>query len=83
HLMLLPKRHMTDMTELSSQEWSAMSDAIGYAKAEFEFHSYGLASRNGEPSLTGGTIRHLHIHIVVGDPSSSEPVRVKLSSQPK
>ncbi len=83
HLLLLPRRHVTDFTNLSARELGSLSQLIDFAKVKFHFEAYGIAIRNGEPSLTGGTIRHLHVHLVVGNPSSEDPVRVKLSSKPK
>lgn len=83
HFLLVPKRHVIDVTQLVLAELDAMIRLICFAQAEFEFEAYGLAARNGDPAYTGGTIRHLHFHLVVGDPTATDPVKVKLSSRPK
>ena len=83
HLLLIPTRHVIALEELIADELGTMKDLIWLAKNKFDFDSYGLAVRNGNPAFTGGTIRHLHFHIVVGNPNAEEPVKVKLSSRPK
>jgi ATP adenylyltransferase len=83
HLLLLPLRHVTDFTNLFTRELASLLQLVEFAKVKFQFEAYGIAIRNGEPSLTGGTIRHLHVHLIVGNPNTDDPVRVKLSSKPK
>jgi ATP adenylyltransferase len=46
---------------------------------------YGLGGRNGDCRYTGGTIYHVHVHVIVGDVTNPEhqPVRLRLSSRPE
>jgi diadenosine tetraphosphate (Ap4A) HIT family hydrolase len=81
HYLLVPAEHVTDMVDLSPAAQQDFWAALTWARDEHQLTAYGLAARNGECEYTGGTIRHLHIHLLQGDPEQ-ESVRVKLSSAP-
>jgi diadenosine tetraphosphate (Ap4A) HIT family hydrolase len=84
HLMLVPDEHVVDMIDLSPAAREDFWSALAWIRERYGLTYYGLAARNGDPRFTGGTIRHLHIHVVVGDVENPEfePVRVRLSSRP-
>jgi diadenosine tetraphosphate (Ap4A) HIT family hydrolase len=79
HLLLVPDDHVTDLVELPPHTQQDLWVALAWVRAEYQLEHYGLAVRNGASEFTGGTIRHLHVHVLQGDPEG-EPVRVKLSS---
>ena len=65
HLLLLPKRHIADVAQLSPEEFLDLQNAIslaGNGQHSLE-DGYGLALRVKE--LGGITIRHLHFHLIV------------------
>jgi dihydrofolate reductase/diadenosine tetraphosphate (Ap4A) HIT family hydrolase len=81
HLLLVPDEHVTDLSPAAQADfWSALA----WVRDHYALTYYGLAVRNGDPRFTGGTIRHLHVHLLVGDVDDPEAdfVRVKLSSRP-
>ena len=84
HLMLVPDEHVVDMIDLSPAAREDFWSALAWIRERYELTYYGLAARNGDPRFTGGTIRHLHIHVVVGDVEDPdfEPIRVRMSSRP-
>jgi diadenosine tetraphosphate (Ap4A) HIT family hydrolase len=85
HLLLIPHEHVADMVDLSEAARQEFWTALGWVRDRYELAHYGLAARNGDSRATGGTISHLHIHIVVGDVDDPDhtPVRMKLSSRPQ
>src|SRR2546423_658195 len=85
HLMLIPDEHVTDLVDLSPTAQQDFWSVLGWLRDEYKMTYYGLGARNGDARFTGGTIRHLHVHVVVGDVDDPrhEPVRMKLSSRPK
>ena len=83
HLLLVPDEHVTDLADLSPAAQQDMWAALAWARTEHDLDHYGLAARNGASELTGGTIRHVHLHLLQGDPAAAEPVRVRLSSSPQ
>jgi ATP adenylyltransferase len=84
HLLLIPKPHVEDILDLSDVAFANLKRAMSWARSNFQMTYWGLASRNGDPAFTGGTVRHVHLHMLVGDPDKAEttPLRVKLSSSP-
>jgi diadenosine tetraphosphate (Ap4A) HIT family hydrolase len=84
HLLLVPDEHVTDMADLSEGAQHDFWAALRWVKLHYGLAHYGLAARNGESEFTGGTIRHLHIHVLQGDVDQPDHqgVRVRLSSRP-
>lgn len=78
HLLFIPDEHVADLVELSVRAQQDFWVALEWARRRYGFTYYGLAARNGDPMRTGGTIAHLHMHVIVGDPNGG-PVRFKVS----
>jgi diadenosine tetraphosphate (Ap4A) HIT family hydrolase len=85
HLLLVPDEHVDDLCELSPALQMGYWSALTWARDNFALSHYGLGVRNGDMRYTGGTIFHVHVHLVVGetDPERYEPIRLKLSSLPR
>lgn len=83
HLLLLPNEHVTDMADLSPAAQQDLWPTLGWVRDHYALTAYGLAVRNGLTEYTGGTIRHLHLHLIQGDIDNPDhqPVRVKLTSR--
>ncbi len=84
HLMLVPYEHVTDLVDLSPEAQQDFWAALAWVKDHCGLSFYGLAARNGDSEYTGGTVRHLHVHVLQGDVDDPEHqgVRAKLSSRP-
>jgi diadenosine tetraphosphate (Ap4A) HIT family hydrolase len=84
HLLLVPDEHVTDMADLSEDAQRDFWATLRWVKIHYGLAHYGLAARNGDSEFTGGTIRHLHVHLLQGDVDDPEHqgVRVRLSSRP-
>jgi ATP adenylyltransferase len=84
HLLMVPDEHVTDMADLSEPAQRDFWVALRWVKVHYGLDYYGLAARNGDSEFTGGTIRHLHVHVLQGDVDDPdhEGVRVRLSSRP-
>jgi len=85
HLLLIPKRHVKTMSDLSAKERLNFSEAIIEVEKRHKLDSYSLGMRNGDFRYNGGSVEHLHAHIIVGerDPKKFEKVRFKVSSLPE
>jgi ATP adenylyltransferase len=81
HLLLVPHEHVTDLLDLSAAAQHDLWAALGWVREHHGLTYYGLGARNGDCRYTGGTIAHVHVHVIVGDPRSG-PVRFKVSSSP-
>ena len=84
HYLLAPTEHVVDLLELPDHVLADFWVALRRLSAEHDLGFYGLGARCGDCRYTGGTIAHVHVHVVVGDVEdpAHEPVRLKLSSRP-
>lgn len=68
HFLIVPKRHVTDSMELNGPEILVMMSLFpNHLMRDFGFKSRGLLMRDGDATLSAGTIEHLHLHIMVPD----------------
>lgn len=87
HLLLIPKEHATDLLDLSAESRADFWEVLAYTKDHYGLDHYGLGVRNGDCRYTGGTIRHLHVHVLTGqgEVAADEefiPVRMRFTSAP-
>lgn len=84
HLLLVPRRHVPDLLDLTDEELGGLWRMARAVRAEYDLDFYGFGARCGDCRFTGGTIEHVHVHLVVGDVEHPDhaPVRLKLSSRP-
>jgi ATP adenylyltransferase len=84
HLLLVPDEHVTDIVDLTPEAQADLWVALSWVRDHYGLSYYGMAARNGECEYTGGTVRHVHIHLLQGDADDPEhvPVRTRLSSRP-
>lgn len=85
HLILIPREHVGTLSELSQATLHDLTDTIVAVEKKWQLTHYGVGIRSGDMRYTGGTVEHLHAHIIVGDidDPEHEPVRFKVSSRPK
>lgn len=66
HLMIFPKRHCTDISELTDEEGLDLHrmtvKSVKILKKEFNPAGFNIGYNMGDGS--GGSIKHLHLHIV-------------------
>jgi len=67
HLMVLPKRQIASLIELTADEslelWSTVSHASEVLKSEYKPHGLNVGLNLG-PAAGGSVSEHLHVHIV-------------------
>ena len=68
HLLVVPRRHVTSMSELRDDpEGLALLRIMRELEVEFDITSSGWLCRDGDATLSAGTIPHLHWHRMVPD----------------
>jgi ATP adenylyltransferase len=84
HIMLIPKAHVSTISELPKAARQEFLEVVSQIEKLHKLTNYAVAMRSGDPTRTGGTVEHLHAHLIVGDTDdpNHEPVRVKVSSRP-
>ncbi len=85
HLLMLAKKHVKTLADLSPEALSDLTATVVIIEKKWNLSSYAVGIRSGDMFYNGGSVEHLHAHIIVGDPEDEdpEPVRFKMSSRPK
>lgn len=69
HFLFVPKRHVTDSEELTDVEtlalWSPKNGIRTNVRRKFGYTSRGTLMRDGDATMSAGTIQHLHVHDMV------------------
>jgi ATP adenylyltransferase len=82
HLLLIPRAHVVDLVELDAATRTDFWDLLASVRAAIGAEDYGLGVRNGDCAATGGTIAHLHLHLLVPDPDAGDrPLRMRFSGR--
>ena len=82
HLLVVSKNHVRTFSELAPEARADFAEVLVAIEARWKLPSYAVGIRVGDPERNGGTLEHLHAHIVVGDTDDPghEPVRFKMTS---
>jgi ATP adenylyltransferase len=67
HLLFITNRHLTNSSELNSEEWVELKGMIDWVMKERGLPHGTLVMRSGDMSKTGSTVLHLHAQLVVGN----------------
>lgn len=79
HLLLFPRRHITDHLDLTPADWASIHALTTWARAEFEMPAGVLTMRGGDTRYTGGTVVHQHAQFFIPNEIDGElqPVTVR------
>ncbi|MDP2629464.1 MAG: hypothetical protein Q8P45_02055 [Candidatus Harrisonbacteria bacterium] len=80
HIILIPRMHLTRLEDLSPQHYLALGDIIAQLQGQ-DLPGGALVLRFGDPQRNAGSIRHLHVNIMV--PRGDSEVRIPLCKDPK
>lgn len=85
HLLLIAKKHVNSLAELSESARHDFTDVIASIETDRKLKYYSIGMRSGDMRHTASSVEHLHAHLVVGDTEdpNHEPVRFKMSSKPQ
>jgi diadenosine tetraphosphate (Ap4A) HIT family hydrolase len=67
HFLFVPTRHVTGISELTTDERLGLFDLMDQIKDGHGITSCGILIRDGDATLSAGTVQHLHIHMMVPD----------------
>jgi diadenosine tetraphosphate (Ap4A) HIT family hydrolase len=83
HLILVPTQHVRMIGELSAAARADLTAVLAEIERRWQLDSYAVGMRVGDPAHNGGSVEHLHAHVIVGDRDSAEhePVRFKMSTR--
>lgn len=85
HLLIVSKEHVSRLEELSLPAKREYLEVLTRIEKDFDLSSFGVGMRVGDFRYNGGSVAHLHAHVIVGDftdPKNHQKVRFKVSSVP-
>lgn len=62
--LVVPKRHITSPTELTSNDWTELGELLTYCLQTPGMEGGGIGWRFGKPHFNAGTVPHMHINII-------------------
>lgn len=65
HFMITPHRHIVAMEEITTEEWQDLCEIRQWLKSQYDMTGDAMYGRSGEPLVTGATVSHFHMHIIV------------------
>lgn len=80
HIMIVPKRHVRFLDDLTIGEWISLGSATEFAKKHFGYTGGLFHAREGDMRNNAGTVPHLHINIF--EPNGIGEVRVPVFKDP-
>ncbi len=64
-LLFVPTKHKDAENPISPDGWVAITELLGRCKQEFGITGGCLFARDGDPQISGTTVRHRHVHYYV------------------
>ncbi len=85
HLLIVPKRHVSKLEDLSPAEFLELQQMIMWVNTTYDVPGAALFIRYGETSYTGATLSHMHFHVMHGveKQDGTEAILVKLGYKMK
>lgn len=65
HLILVPHRHLEELSEITAEEWLDFIKILAWLKKKFKITGAITYVREGDPLKTGATVSHLHFQFIV------------------
>ena len=80
HLLLICRRHVDDVLQLNSSDYLDLREAINWVIRRWRIKGGTFLWRFGDISYNGASVRHLHVHIIVGAKKGqkTESLKVKV-----
>ncbi len=72
HLLIISKRHIELLSELTPQDLESVLNLSNWANQEFSIKGGGLTMRFGDTLYTGATVKHLHAHLIVPEVEANQ-----------
>ncbi len=80
HILIVPKRHVRFMADLSRKEWGSLGRATAWVKQHFGYTGGASIIREGDMRNNAGTVPHLHTNIF--EPNGTGEVRIPIFKDP-
>ncbi|NTV31308.1 HIT domain-containing protein [candidate division WWE3 bacterium] len=76
HLLAISIQHVEHLSDVTPSAAMDLWQGLSWVEQNFTLAGGAIGLRFGDPTLNGGSVRHLHAHIIVAD--GQQPVRFKM-----
>jgi ATP adenylyltransferase len=80
HYLIVARRHVTSFDELPDEAGAELWSIKRMLKTRLQPAAVATVERSGNMLYNGGSVAHLHIHLVALEPSPSATVRFRVSA---
>lgn len=80
HYLIVARRHVTSFDELPDEAGAELWSIKRMLKARLEPAAVATVERSGNMLYNGGSVAHLHIHLVALEPLPAATVRFRVSA---
>jgi diadenosine tetraphosphate (Ap4A) HIT family hydrolase len=74
HFLIIPKKHLTDISELNSDDLKSIQYLIKFTNKNFKVGGGKLFLKFGEKKFSLSSIDHLHFHLII--PLSNKFIKI-------
>ncbi len=80
HLLAILKRHTENIDGITFEDFTELLEILTWTQATYHITGGAFCMRFGDTALSGGSVTHLHVHIISPDLSAPEysPIRFKI-----
>jgi diadenosine tetraphosphate (Ap4A) HIT family hydrolase len=84
HFLVIPRVHAESLNDLPAAAGIELLAILQHLESTFKLDSGAVLMRFGDTTYNGGSVKHLHVHLMVPDLQEDwSEVRVKIGSRPK
>jgi dihydrofolate reductase/diadenosine tetraphosphate (Ap4A) HIT family hydrolase len=80
HYLVVPRRHVTSFADLPDAAGAELWAAKRWIRDRHPGLAFATVERSDDMRLNGGSVAHLHVHVVVLDDAPSATVRFRVSA---
>jgi ATP adenylyltransferase len=80
HYLIVARRHVSSFEELPDEAGAELWRIRRELAARLGADAFATVERSGDMRLNGGSVAHLHVHMVALDPSPPKTVRFRVSA---
>jgi ATP adenylyltransferase len=79
HFLLIHKKHLSHINELSPEAWQELHEVTDEICAEYKIEGGSFLMRFGDSRFTGASVTHLHAHIISAEPNPErQPIMTRV-----
>ena len=81
HYLIVARRHVTSFQELPDEAGAELWRIRRELAERLGAVSYATVERSGDMRFNGGSVAHLHVHLLALDPAPARTVRFRVSAR--